>query len=74
MAHAERERRHRAVHPRLPYPGPQDSRRFGRAEASQGSSFDWTDALIGAAITAAIMALAIAGSMVARRQGRLQLR
>jgi hypothetical protein len=44
------------------------------AEASQGSSFDWTDALIGAAITTAIMALAIAGSMVARRQGRLQLR
>ncbi len=44
------------------------------AEASQGSSFNWTDALIGAAITAAIMTLAIAGSMVARRQGRLQLR
>ena len=44
------------------------------AEASQGSSFNWTDALIGAAITAASMTLAIAGSMVARRQGRLQLR
>ena len=44
------------------------------AEASQSSSFDWTDALIGAAITTAIMALAIAGGMVARRQRRLQLR
>jgi len=40
----------------------------------QTSTFDWTDALIGAGVTAAIMALALGGALVARRQGRLGYR
>ena len=40
----------------------------------QTSTFDWTDALIGAGFTAAIMALALGGALVARRQGRLGYR
>ena len=40
----------------------------------QTSTFDWTDALIGAGVTAAIMALALGGALVARQQGRLGYR
>ena len=40
----------------------------------QTSTFDWTDALIGAGVIAAIMALALGGALVARRQGRLGYR
>ena len=40
----------------------------------QTSTFDWTDALIGAGVIAAIMALALGGALVARRQGRFGYR
>ena len=40
----------------------------------QTSTFDWTDALIGAGVTAAIMALALGGALVASQQGRLGYR
>jgi hypothetical protein len=39
-----------------------------------GSGFDWNDALIGAGFTATLMALAMGGALVARRQGRLGYR
>jgi hypothetical protein len=41
---------------------------------NDGSNFNWSDALIGAGATAAIMTLALGGALVARRQGRLGYR
>lgn len=38
------------------------------------SGFGWTDALIGAGVTAAIVLLALAGAMSLRRQGKLSYR
>jgi hypothetical protein len=42
--------------------------------ADSGSTFDWTDALIGAAVTTGILVLAMASALLARRQGRLGYR
>jgi|1185.fasta_scaffold12818_2 hypothetical protein len=40
------------------------------ASAVDDSGFQWSDALIGAGITAAVLLLAFGGATVARRQGR----
>ena len=38
-----------------------------------GTTFDWTDALIGAVVTSGLLALAMASAILVRRQGRLGL-
>ena len=43
------------------------------ATVDDGTSFDWTDALIGAAVTSGLLALAMASAILVRRQGRLGL-
>ena len=41
---------------------------------SQGSGFNWTDAMIGAAVSVAILALATIAAMIVRRPSRLGYR